>query len=313
MSSLGDLARESYRNLRHGGPSVVLEALARGYLTARPMAGDPVYDDEWDLLIVLDACRTDLWADVAADRERFGPAETRTSVGGTSTEWLSETTDHATADQLRATAYVTGNPYSAEYVDAREFALVDEVWRYAWDDAAGTIPARPITDRAIRAAREEGDRFDRQIVHYMQPHFPCVPDVAGTDAGDEGIALDRFGEEPISVWEELRFGQRDPEDVWRAYRANLDYVLDEVALLLDNVDADRVAITADHGNAVGEYWLYGHVGGVAHPAIREVPWYETHASDEATHEPATYETVGGRAESDAAVEERLEALGYAEE
>jgi len=312
MSSFGDLARESVRNLRHGGPSVVLEALARGYLTLKPMAGDPVYDEEWDLLVILDACRTDLWADVAAERNRFGPAETRTSVGGTSTEWLAETTDDA-GDALRETAYVTGNPYSASYVDSGEFALIDEVWRYAWDDDAGTIPARPITDRAIRAGRESGDRFERTIVHYMQPHFPCVPEVEGTTAGSEGIALDRFGEEPISVWEELRFGQRDPEEVWRAYRANLAYILDDLELLLENVDAERVAVTADHGNAVGEYWLYGHVGGVAHPGIREVPWYETTASDQRTHDPATYETVGHGAEGDAAVAERLQALGYTEE
>jgi hypothetical protein len=312
MSSLGDLARESYRNLRHGGPTVVLEALSRGYLTAKPMADDPVYDEDWDLLVVLDACRADLWEAVAADRERFGPAETRVSVGGTSTEWLTETTDDASADALAETAYVTGNPYSAEYVDADDFALVDEVWRYAWDDDLGTIPARPITDGAIRAGRENGDAFDRLIVHYMQPHFPCVPD-ADTTAGSEGIALDRFGEEPISVWEELRFGQRDPEDVWRAYRANLDYVLDEVELLLDNVDAAAAAVTADHGNAMGERHLYGHVGGVAHPRIREVPWYETTGTDKRTHDPARYERADDAADDDAAVTDRLQALGYAEE
>lgn len=311
---IGSAAREAYRNLRYGGSTVVLELLARGYLTAKPMAGENVYDEEWDLLVVLDACRADLWNEVAPDHDRFGPAETRTAVGGTSTEWLTETTAGADSAALAETAYVTGNPYSTSHVPDGAFGLQDEVWRYAWDDDAGTIPARPVTDRAIDTARKRGDEFDRTIVHYMQPHFPCVPDVEGTSAGTEGIALDRFGEEPISVWEELRFGQIEPADVWRAYRANLEYVLEEVALLLENFDADRVAITADHGNAVGEYWLYGHVGGVAHPGIREVPWYETSATDEGTHEPATYERAGEDTDvDDDEVAERLQALGYAEE
>jgi hypothetical protein len=305
MSSLRGAVGEAARNLRHGGPAVVLELLSRAYLTAKPLAGDPVYDEDWDCLVVLDACRADLWNEVAPDTDAFGPADTRVSVAGTSTEWLSKTFDDADPDTLADTAYVTGNPYSASHVDGDAFAVFDEVWRYGWDDDLGTIPARPVTDRAIATGRERAAEYDRLVVHYMQPHFPCVP---APDA-DEGIALDDFGDRPLSVWEELRFGQRTHEEVWDLYRQNLEYVLEEVALLLENLDADRVVVTADHGNAMGEGYLYGHVAKVAHRGVREVPWYETHATDEGTHEPGAYER-GGREED---VSERLQALGYAEE
>jgi hypothetical protein len=304
MSGVGDLAKEVYRNLRHGGPAVVYELLSRAYFTyAVSSEATSIYDEHWELLVVLDACRADLWAQVSPEHDRFGPAQTRTSVGATSTEWLAGTFDDLPADVLANTAYVTGNPYTDEYLDATRFARLDEVWRYAWDDDLGTVPARPLTDRAIAAGREGS--HDRLIVHYMQPHFPCVPH---PESGD-GIALDRFGEEPISIWEELRFGQRDVEDVWELYRENLRYVLDEVALLFENVDAETAVVTADHGNAVGEYGLYGHVAGVSLPCLREVPWYVTTASDDGTHDPAEYETE--RASGD--VTDRLKALGYAEE
>jgi len=304
MPQLRELAREATRNLRRGGPGVVLELLSRGYYTLKPMRGDPVTERDWDLLVVLDACRADLWNEVAPEVEGFDAAPARTTVGGTSTEFLAKTFGRADAEWLAGTAYVTGNPYTDSHVDADAFACLDEVWRYAWDDEIGTIPARPVTDRAIAAGRELGDGVDRTVVHYMQPHFPCVPDADG----GEGIALDRFGAEPISVWEELRFGERDPDEVWARYRENLRYVLAEVALLLENFDAERVAITADHGNAVGEKYLYGHVERVALPALREVPWFETSAVDRATYEPAEYE----RGESAKSVEDRLTALGYKE-
>ncbi|PSP48877.1 hypothetical protein BRC67_12005, partial [Halobacteriales archaeon QH_3_68_24] len=43
-----------------------------------------------------------------------------------------------------------------------------------------------------------------------------------------------------------------------AYLDNLRIVLDEVAVLLENIDADTVAITTDHGEAFGERNFYRH-------------------------------------------------------
>jgi hypothetical protein len=204
-------------------------------------------------------------------------------------------------------------------LDADRLGTLDEVWRYAWDDDLGTIRSRPLTYRAIAHAREADP--DRLVVHYMQPHFPSIPEPVAAD----GIALGEFGDEPIQVWEDLRFGRREVETAWAHYRENLRYVLDEVALLLDNVDADRVAITADHGNAFGEWHLYGHAEGVALPCLREVPWYLTEAADRRTHEPREYEgaedaILGGEddggdpgessADPEDEVARRLEQLGY---
>ncbi|PSQ19956.1 hypothetical protein BRD00_00545 [Halobacteriales archaeon QS_8_69_26] len=301
MGTVRELAGEAVRNLRYGGPSVVLELLARTYLTyGRRMDGENAYDREWDLLVVLDACRADLMAAAAPDHDWIPEdPETTVALGGTSTEWLDRTFGDLPDDVLAGTAYVTGNPYSDSHIEHDRFGLVDEVWRYAWDDDLGTIPARPITDRTIEACRR--GEFDRVVAHYMQPHFPCVP---CEDAGG-GMDLESFGEEPVSVWEELRFGRRTRADIWADYLANCHYALEEVELLLENVDA-AVAVTADHGNAMGEWHLYGHVERVALPALREVPWVEAAATDRGTHDPAEYDR--GRADDE--VTDRLEALGY---
>ncbi|PSP70382.1 hypothetical protein BRC80_09010 [Halobacteriales archaeon QH_9_66_26] len=304
MRGLGRHVADAYRNLRHGGPDVIREFLSRAYFGAVPSVDpDPVYAEDWDLLIVLDACRADLFDEVVADGSYEGlcGGESRISAGSTSTEWLEGVFGDADPDDLRDTAYITGNPYSESHLDREAFGLVDEVWRYAWDDDLGTIPARPLTDRTIAVGRERS--FDRMVVHYMQPHFPSIPD----GDRDNGVTLGEFGDESMSVWEELRFGQRTESEVWESYRANLEYVLDEVGLLLDHVDAERVVVTADHGNAVGEAGLYGHAEGVALPCLREVPWCKTTATDRQVHEPAQYDATATTGTTAA----RLESLGYA--
>ena len=43
------------------------------------------------------------------------------------------------------------------------------------------------------------------------------------------------------------------------------YVLNDIGILLDNLDAERVVITADHGEAFGEYGILGHKLGSLHP------------------------------------------------
>lgn len=56
--------------------------------------------------------------------------------------------------------------------------------------------------------------------------------------------------------------QRDREEIRNSYVANLRYVLKHVDPLLENVDADDIVISADHGNAKGERSAYKHPLGV---------------------------------------------------
>lgn len=277
-----------------------------------PPQGESVWDRDWDVLVLLDACRPDALEAVAADYG-FLPADVpaMTSRASWSRAWLYDTFSPAHRGEVAETAYVTGNVFSREFgtddgIAAPDwFAELEEVWETDWDAEEGTVPPRPLTDRAIETWRSRaGTDTERLIVHYMQPHAPyraldptghTTPDMAGT-------------EHRRTVWDDLQAGVLDPATARAAYRDNLRWVLNDVALLLENLDADRVALSADHAELFGEAGLYSHPD-VPHPQLRRVPWVETSATDEETHTPAV-ETR----DTDAAavtVEDRLAALGYA--
>jgi len=300
--SFGDWLRVSAQRIRRRGfegLGDVLYDLYRGlwWFAWVVPRGTNVYERDWDLLVVLDACRVDLLRSVADEYPFLGDVQRVESVGSMSKEWMAKTFTEEYAAEMADTAYVTSNVFSERMLSAESFGTLEEVWRYGWDDDADTVPPRPVTDAAIRAARE-GDA-GRLIVHYVQPHHPFLGFDWESDAAAFGPAL------ADTELDALRKGKLDFETFWAAYRENLRRVLDDVALLLSNVDADRVAITADHGDALGEWGIYDHPVGCLHPAVRTVPWVTTSATDRGTYEPDT-----GRPDDDPDVEKRLQALGY---
>lgn len=284
--------QKSSREFRHG-----LARRIDPYLD-----GTAIFNRDWDVLVVLDACRPDLLAE-AADSYDFltNSPPTIRSKGSGSRSWMERNFTSEWSSEMKSTAYITGNPFSDELVPPGSFGLLDEVWRYGWDDEVGTIPARPITDRAIDVGRN-GD-FDRMLIHYMQPHFPSVPDPLGTE-----IELQTFGEGWESVWDDLESGELPTDRVWESYRLNLEYVLEDVSILLDNVDAKTVVISADHGNAFGEFGFYGHPPYNPIPSLRRVPWIEEVGTDNGTYEPTTDRKIEDIEEGQ--VQSRLADLGY---
>ena len=270
--------------------------------------GTSVYEREWDVLVVLDACRPDALRAVAPDFAFLEGVETLQSVGSCSSEWLENTFMTASArEAVGRTAMVTGNTWTDRYLEADRFALLDEVWKYAWDEDLDTVPADAVTDRAIRVGRAHDP--DRLVVHYMQPHHPFVPEPV---AGDSGMARTGTHSSETSPWVLLRRGDRSASRVRTAYEANLRYVLESVATLLENVEG-RAAVTADHTNLFGEWGLYGHPMHTPVPALLTVPWVETTGRDEGTRDPSLTPPESlpvsrvYDAEGDAS---RLEALGY---
>lgn len=109
-------------------------------------------------------------------------------------------------------------------------------------------------------------------------------------------------------FDSLRSGDVPREEAWTEYLNHLRFVLDEVERLLDNLNAEMVVITADHGEAFGEFSFYRHVIGCPLPCMREVPWVTTTAEGNETYDSEAPEPVV-ETES-ASVETRLEGLGY---
>ncbi|MDZ7688334.1 MAG: hypothetical protein U5J64_06350 [Halobacteriales archaeon] len=262
--------------------------------------GTNVYERDWDVLLILDACRVDLMRSVADEYDFIGSAENVErfgSVGSMSKEWMAKTFKKKYADEVSETAYITANVFSEEMLNADDFLLLDEVWKYAWDTDAGTVPPRPVTDRIVKTAREKNP--ERIIAHYVQPHHPFLSLDRFDDAAPFGPDADD------TVVDALRKGKIDRDDYWVAYRENLHAVLDDVELLLSNLDAEKVVITSDHGDALGEWGVYDHPVGCLHPVVRTVPWVETSAEDTGEHEPSDV-----RDGDETTVEDRLRSLGY---
>ena len=280
-----------------------LQDLLFGFYHRAPFSfEEAIYDRDWDVLILLDACRVDSLQAVAPEYPWLPESVPSIwSVGGMSSEWMENTFTDAYAEEIANTAYVTANPYSHEFINKQQFALVDEVWRDEWDHDSGTVLAETMTERAIATARTHDPR--RLIVHYMQPHFPSIPDPL-----ESPIPLDDFGDEELNIWDDVRFGRVDIDRVRQSYLENLRYVLAAVDDLRQNIDAERAVISADHGECFGEWGFYGHMRNKPIPAVRRVPWVEIETTDSGDINPTTG-AVGSRTSEDD-VEQRLRSLGY---
>lgn len=289
-------------------------------ITSRRPFGTNIFDRDWDLLIILDACRTDALREVLPSHNiPIDQNDNIWSVGSTSSEWMAKTFTREHLDSIERTVYATANPYIEEVcgnrnfpphsekvppfsypapfaltkydvVNRSDFEWIDDVWKNGTDEEIGTVPPRVMTDRAIRTGRDHTP--DRMIVHYMQPHAPYLAD------GHEF---------PGDVLVQCQNGKVSRDRAWEAYLANLDLVLNEIEVLLRNFDADKVVITADHGEAFGEWGSYAHRIAFPHPCVKRVPWIRTSATDHDEYEP---DVEAEEPSDDNDVTERLKHLGY---
>ena len=286
--------------------------------------GHNIYDSEWDALIILDACRVDALQQVSNNFDFIGEIESKWSRGSTSKEWLENTFVKENSEEVAKTAYVTANSFARklqnEQLDRLDYILgsnsvltkYDRIERLVkhdqlraedfllydslWDKLVGDIDYKEIhpevvTDRAIEAGRNLDS--ERLIAHYMQPHHPFIyPN-----------ELDDMHKNPFKYLQNTQ----EREKVWDAYISNLEFVLEHVDHLLNNLDADTVVITSDHGELFGKY-IKTHPVGLPHPKLRKVPWATTTATDSGMHTPNEYELIDNVNQDE--VRDRLSDLGY---
>lgn len=307
--AFGDWVSETAARFRDEPPGFALkrsyQELAKGLLRRVPARqGEVVWNRQWDVLVILDACRWDAFQQRYGDADWLRGAESMTAAGSASPEFMDRMFAEEYADEISRTAYVTGNPYSEAHVDADAFALLDEVWRYVWDEEVGTIRPAPLTNQAVRHYRT--GRYDRLIVHYMQPHWPYVADPLMYGFDPETVTGAGSTDNPF---DRQNRGELSREDHFERYLANLEYVVEHVRnVLLRAIDAETVALTADHGTLFGEYGLYKHPTNVPLPLLRRVPWATTEAVDEGEYEPT--EIASRERSVDADRSRQLEDLGY---
>ena len=264
--------------------------------------GSRVMEEDWDTLILLDACRYDMFErQVPFD----GRLESRISLGSTSEEFLRRNFEDG---QFHDTVYVNANVYFPKVgldQDRTFHAVIDLLDE--WDEDLEIAHPETVTNAAKGAHKQYPNK--RIIVHYMQPHLPFI--------GTRGLEIrDKLGQR--NGWIPLRNGEASVslDEFWEGYDENLEIAFEYVTELLNEIDG-RIVISADHGNMIGERQgpiptkrHYGHPWGVYTPELVRVPWFIIQDDErrEILEEPP--ETVGQRKQPDELVEQRLQTLGY---
>lgn len=272
--------------------------------------------DDWDNLIILDACRYDAFNEL---HSLPGEVESRVSLASATGEWLEKAVDDRDFHDI---VYVTANPRVSRYKE--QFHRIIPVWDFDWDQELKVAPPRAVAKAARVAYKNYPEK--RIVVHFMQPHIPFIGNYGrseiGIHSGTQGGRDRRLGNDDDDFeWVEpyilLERGELNRQSVVRAYYENLSEVLPIVEELL-NAFTGKTVVASDHGEMFGDIgWpfpkrVYGHPPNTPAIGLLRVPWLEIETGQRKTVvAEAPPSTVNSPKEEE--VKKRLQDLGYLEE
>ncbi len=275
---------------------------------------------DWDYLIILDACRYDIFEEVASMEGNLNSVISR---GSHSKEFA---TKNFANRELYNTVYVTANGYGARIADGafHDLIFTDE------DDAVEDVEVLHSSAKGMAPSTVYNATIDayekypnkRIISHFMQPHSPYLGERAEElrkRVKNEGLIVlsrdpekiknyDQNGENVVStLGGAVREGYMTMEEFKEVYVENLEIVLEYVSSLIEYFDG-KIVVTADHGQSLGEKDVFGHPQNTYMEELRRVPWLTVDSGDrpEVTSEkPTTLQDI-----TNEAIEKRLVNLGY---
>jgi hypothetical protein len=303
MYTLSDL------RLAAQSPKSVLREMNRlGHTRMRTQAYNPngicVFDEDWDNLIILDACRYDRFA----DRSNLpGTLEHRTSRAGATREFVES---NFRGRHLHDTVYLTANSWFQRLrnvIDSEVHKLIDlhmndPDGRYHSEEFK-VVPPEALTERATEAVDEYPNK--RLVIHYIQPHHPFMGPIGRKYFKPRTANMNEVINESSDA---------TPRLVRRAYTENLDMVLSSVSDLLPSLPGKTI-VSADHGEMLGERHDfvpvrdYGHHNGIYNSVLTKVPWHITENGNRKRIIPEAPEDEAEEVDI-ALLEQRLADLGY---
>ena len=228
-----------------------------------------VLDQNWDYLIVLDACRYDMFKLVVSKDSGFV-----ISGGSVTQEWLRWNFKGVFSDIV----YIAGNPHLSNFNLTKTFGRnpfykVIDVWDYGWDSDLKTIPPKKVTETTLEAIKAYPNK--RMIIHYNQPHHPFLENkelLKYDDGTWHKVEKSNWRKKKTSIFRAAEAGIIPIKTLWKGYIKNLKIVMDDVYKLVQKLPG-KVVITSDHGNHLGEYMLFGHLSHLRTKELVKVPWY----------------------------------------
>jgi hypothetical protein len=232
-------------------------------------------NENWDNLIILDACRFDAFEQQTVLNN---PIESKISCASNTTQFLQHS---FVGKSLHDTVYVTANPKGADLASRDIFHNIVSLMN-EWSSEYPTIHPEKVTKAAITARKTFPNK--RLIIHYMQPHAPFI----GEKAEQIHKKLDAliipnkleykdFDSYGYDVVESNSFDITQ-SDLWEAYLESLEIALEEIQTFI-NKTLGKTAISADHGELFNEpigllgEQMRGHPMKVKTEQLRKVPWY----------------------------------------
>ena len=229
-----------------------------------------IHGKPWKYLIVLDACRYDIFSTLVWEF-LDGDLSEAWSPGSCTIEWL-----EATWTGKYDIVYVSANPFVNSKVPVKgffgrkHFLRVIDVWDFGWDEKLATVPPKNVSESVPRVEKH------RVVVHYIQPHFPPAFEnpymsVYVLDGRKPSLDTPLMRDKRLS--DLVKEGVLSLDEYKKLYIENLRTVLKEVAELVPELDG-KVVITSDHGEFLGESGMFLHPPGINHPILRKVPWFK---------------------------------------
>lgn len=240
-------------------------------------------EKDWKNLIILDACRFDLFNEVREKYNLKGELNAEYSNASETQEFLLK---NFAQKFYKDIVYITANPFVDRLVRDKFFKVIS-VWKDGWDDKCKTVLPSVMYEKALKYIRKYPNK--RIIIHFIQPHYPYI----NYDVGDESFeelrdatfesrdqkSLNKVTNDFFKIYTANFYVTMDTNIHWKAYKDNLEQAIPYVKKLLNNLPGKTV-VTADHGEAFGEkvhplipFKIYGHPIDYKIPVLTKVPWY----------------------------------------
>jgi len=275
-----------------------------------------IINEDWDNLIILDACRYDFFAE---QNNIDGELKRKVSSGSDSWGFMKHNFE---GRKLHDTVYITSNPHVDRLSDGVFFKIENTLDE--WDSTIEVVHPETMVKTAKKAHKSHPNK--RLIVHFMQPHTPWLGptadgirakyNVKGNNKNHGKAKLGIETEDPRSGdvgWFELvKRGDVNHDKMRQAYCETLNFVLDYTDELIKSLPGKSV-VTSDHGEMLGERLgvrrRYGHFSAnYWTEELRYVPWLEI-SSDNRRKLVESEPKENSQMDSDI-IEDRLQALGY---
>ncbi len=250
--------------------------------------GISVLNEEWDNLIILDACRYDYFKEAIKKSNLKGKLEYRISKGSDTHQWLITNFTQIYNNIL----YIAANPQVDKWCKDN-FPNLISVWKTGWnkprknEEYLNTVLPKKTYKYALKSINDI--KHYRTIIHFIQPHSP-YPNGTGELRFKELLNV-MFGGRIVkreyklaegiytSKWTYITTKTLRVDKLKEGYKQNLDLVMPYVEKLVKELKGKTI-ISSDHGEAFGEklipllpFKVYGHPGFTRIPILTKVPWF----------------------------------------